>query len=237
MPSKNFKFPLNFWKLVVFTAQAFNLAVFAAGVTQVLPGLLLVIVSCCYACSAVVVAVAAVRLGLSTAKAVPKQVDLKATTEVRYELYCEACQMYVNESTKHCSRCEECIEGFDHHCKWLNKCIGRDNYRRFVLLVLSFEWMTWVLLASEVLALVHFDWDAASQQELLVVVLALNLFMNTVIAGAVGYLIGFHVYLAFKGMTTYDFLMRRARVLPSADEMDNGPQDLVATTRKPNQQK
>lgn len=28
-----------------------------------------------------------------------------------------------------------CIEGFDHHCVWLNRCIGGQNYQKFLVLI------------------------------------------------------------------------------------------------------
>ena len=36
------------------------------------------------------------------------------------KFYCEVCESYVNERTKHCGSCNRCVELFDHHCKWLN---------------------------------------------------------------------------------------------------------------------
>ena len=33
--------------------------------------------------------------------------------------------------------CDMCIARFDHHCSFLNVCVGKYNYRYFVLLLLS----------------------------------------------------------------------------------------------------
>ena len=34
------------------------------------------------------------------------------------------------------------MEDFDHHCKWLNNCIGGQNYSQFVALIASVFAMT-----------------------------------------------------------------------------------------------
>lgn len=39
------------------------------------------------------------------------------------------------DRTKHCGVCNRCVDSFDHHCNWLNNCIGRQNYGRFIVLL------------------------------------------------------------------------------------------------------
>ena len=31
--------------------------------------------------------------------------------------------------------CHQCVEVHDHHCVWVNNCIGRDNYRTFLVFI------------------------------------------------------------------------------------------------------
>ena len=31
--------------------------------------------------------------------------------------------------------CNKCVDVFDHHCKWLNTCIGKRNYKPFIVSV------------------------------------------------------------------------------------------------------
>lgn len=44
------------------------------------------------------------------------------------EYYCDVCQAYVGDRSKHCGDCNRCVELFDHHCKWMNNCVGAKNY-------------------------------------------------------------------------------------------------------------
>ena len=36
---------------------------------------------------------------------------------------------------RYCSKCKKMVPGLDHHCSWLNTCVGKSNYGRFLLVV------------------------------------------------------------------------------------------------------
>lgn len=51
--------------------------------------------------------------------------------------YCSLCEVEVLKYSKHCRVCDKCVDSFDHHCRWLNNCIGKRNYLRFFILMIS----------------------------------------------------------------------------------------------------
>lgn len=61
--------------------------------------------------------------------------EMEETDE--YEYYCDVCQSYVGDRSKHCGDCNRCVDVFDHHCKWMNNCVGDRNYKAFIVLISS----------------------------------------------------------------------------------------------------
>ena len=57
--------------------------------------------------------------------------------------FCNKCQIVRPPRCHHCSTCNRCILQFDHHCVWVNQCIGYNNYRHFVLMLLFFMLGCW----------------------------------------------------------------------------------------------
>ena len=51
--------------------------------------------------------------------------------------YCTTCEIYRPPRAVHCGICNCCIERLDHHCPWLGTCIGKRNYKYFIVFLTS----------------------------------------------------------------------------------------------------
>lgn len=115
--------------------------------------------------------------------------------------YCETCCIYRPPRTVHCAVCELCIEGFDHHCPWLGMCIGRRNYRYFLIFL---SLLCVQLLFSVSLCTAHL-YSLAQEEEWRGAVGSL---VTVSTAGALGIMVvalwGFHIYLCSVALTTYE---------------------------------
>lgn len=73
---------------------------------------------------------------------IPRQTDVDGTPCK----YCDTCNIYRPPRCKHCRFCDNCVEEFDHHCPWVGNCIGRRNYRNFLVFLFSLTALSYSIL-------------------------------------------------------------------------------------------
>ena len=158
--------------------------------------------------------------------------------EEKNERFCGLCSCPVHISSKHCIRCGRCTIGFDHHCKWVNNCIGSQNYRHFIYLVVvvEFYYLFLSLNFAYVLALLIYDkenyissgYDKTSTFFYFdACFIGLGIFFSTIISAFNGYLIAFHIYLKLKGLTTYQYIINKvaSKVRPTNKDLESKNQN------------
>jgi hypothetical protein len=95
---------------------------------------------------------------------------------------------------------------FDHHCMWINNCIGSGNYGWFMAMILA----TWVNLLVYIVAMAVLwqeqRWDDYQTQMIVVWVFAIVVCVFWVLLSN---LVVLHLYLIYKGLTTYQFIMQQ----------------------------
>eukprot|EP00359_Climacostomum_virens_P010688 CAMPEP_0204911180 /NCGR_PEP_ID=MMETSP1397-20131031/9581_1 /ASSEMBLY_ACC=CAM_ASM_000891 /TAXON_ID=49980 /ORGANISM="Climacostomum Climacostomum virens, Strain Stock W-24" /LENGTH=210 /DNA_ID=CAMNT_0052081641 /DNA_START=605 /DNA_END=1237 /DNA_ORIENTATION=+ len=136
-----------------------------------------------------------------------------------YNKLCKKCETHVQSSSKHCNTCSRCVNDFDHHCKWLNNCIGKANYKAFALLLVGFIALTAVQFVTAMFSLLRVSNLQTKERES-----AEDLYNDLrVHYGACGALIGlsvvpcvftcqlgfFHIWLRWKGLTTYEYILKK----------------------------
>ena len=152
-----------------------------------------------------------------------RQRELKANNEkfdpvwhdtgLPMDLYCNICDSYVQERTKHCGSCNRCCEEFDHHCNWLNNCIGTANYKNFRRLINAY----FLFKMSSLLLFVHLlakgmVKEEETESESVVILLWLQFAINIIAILFVTQLIYFHIWLVSKGINTFEYITYRREV-------------------------
>jgi DHHC palmitoyltransferase len=77
--------------------------------------------------------------GIVLDKEIPSHVPPDRVNQYRF---CDRCQVWQPPDGVHCPECNVCVAGYDHHCVWMGTCIGKRNYRQFVLFNMS--WLFYI---------------------------------------------------------------------------------------------
>ncbi|GBG27081.1 Palmitoyltransferase [Hondaea fermentalgiana] len=177
---------------------------------EVLPGVLYHVIGAVHGILAVMVIVFTLRCSLID----PEDQEEYPGNVPRQELsFCHICRHTVRKSSKHCRTCNKCVAGFDHHCVWIQQCIGSKNYTSFFWLLMTAT----VLLGLEALtglsALVLYTRSVlvATNERSHTIFVAVYFCVSLMATCAVLNLLIFHVRLSFRGETTYDYLVAKAR--------------------------
>ncbi|KAL6983432.1 putative protein S-acyltransferase 22 [Sarracenia purpurea var. burkii] len=134
--------------------------------------------------------------------------------------YCSLCEVEVFKYSKHCRVCDKCVDHFDHHCRWLNNCIGKRNYLKFFILMVSalvlliLQWSTGILvLICCFLERERFSVDVSSKlgssftEVPFVIVVAVCTILAMIATLPLAQLFFFHILLIKKGISTYDYII------------------------------
>ena len=132
--------------------------------------------------------------------------------------YCEACGFYRAPRVTHCSSCDTCMEKFDHHCPWLGTCVARRNYGIFLVFMMSLSLVTLGTIGVSIAHLALYTLNeynsgaATSMNQAIRQSLAGNIPVAIVCGICVVFmwfiigLTGYHSFLVFNGMTTYEHI-------------------------------
>lgn len=172
--------------------------------------------------------------------------DRSKQAHVIQDLHCYLCDVKVGPKVKHCGVCNKCVAGFDHHCKWLNTCVGQRNYWFFFVALISAILVVLMLLVVILFIFVQhylnphllrtapqFDAMLGNTTWLLFLPLApiktssaglltlafITVMLCTVCLLLLSHLLGFHLYLFYKGISTYDYVKKRRQM--QARKRDN----------------
>jgi hypothetical protein len=128
--------------------------------------------------------------------------------------YCKTCNEYMPFRTKHCKLCNKCVVGFDHHCLYLNTCVGQKNYKDFFVLISCASLMLAIQIGMSIALysssnLEEWVLNTRYFSSLQAYLTASIIFTVIVVGllGAVASLLGFHIFISIRGMTTFEWII------------------------------
>lgn len=157
----------------------------------------------------------------------------KYVLELNNEMdFCLICCSNIKSESKHCKACNRCVDGFDHHCIWVNNCVGKSNYNYFIYLIISFFIVSLInIIFLPIISINIFqqildiEKDYISIKVKLIVSLSL-LILDVIILVNMTYLILIHIYLKYKGISTYDYiLLKRSKAENISNQSSNSRED------------
>jgi len=132
--------------------------------------------------------------------------------------FCDTCKLYRPPRAHHCRDCDCCILEFDHHCPWTGTCIGKRNYRYFLLFIFmvqvcciynfSFSVIEYALLFHDPSAPVinfHLN-ELIDVRRYISLVIAIYSLLAFCVMCSLSFL---HIYLVSTGRTTYEHLKNK----------------------------
>lgn len=130
--------------------------------------------------------------------------------------WCKYCEWYVDRNAKHCRKCNRCTIKFDHHCKWFNNCVSQLNYKYFFTCVcfietrLCLEIVTIGILISNENKHANIKSHVLFENLTFLILLLfsiLHLVVCCILIIFVTQLLTFHIYLIYRGISTYDWII------------------------------
>merc|ERR1712130_149383 len=142
--------------------------------------------------------------------------------------YCHHCSLTVQIGSKHCWDCHKCVAIFDHHCPYLNTCIGGVNYRTFLVTIWCLFGLHVVMLVSSTYIFIQEFSHSVTPSYAMIVVIGCFVCVAVVILMLNWSLISLHVWLVWKGITTYEYLRGVKKPMPRPRAIDTKSKEIVS---------
>lgn len=125
-------------------------------------------------------------------------VSTQKTHLLRFK-FCNECCIYRPPRTSHCYECNVCVQRFDHHCPWIGVCVGKQNYKLFLIFLMSMAVLSLLIFGQSISGIVQ---AAKIGKGVDIAFNVINCLYSFLGIGFVGVLLSFHAVLSKNNLTT-----------------------------------
>jgi len=128
----------------------------------------------------------------------------------KYNLkFCYTCFIIRPPGSSHCRKCNNCVDKFDHHCPWIGNCIGKNNYKYFIIFIIYFNLLTFYCMFNTVSYIIEknkFYINNYNDKKLIIkneFMSFIIIILSIIICCFITTLLIYHLYFCCRNMTTY----------------------------------
>ena len=133
--------------------------------------------------------------------------------------YCPTCNIVRPPRSGHCNKCDNCVDTFDHHCGLIGACVGRRNFRYFLIFLYAMIGMAlWALVWSIFLAWVVYPTDDTVNKVFMIVIAI----ASSLTLCLLSYMGAHYAKLVSRGFTQREHLKRQALYPAGKNPYDDG---------------
>jgi hypothetical protein len=135
---------------------------------------------------------------------------------------CTICRHSKPIRTHHCRKCNKCVLKMDHHCPWVGHCIGKKNYKYYVLF-LSYTVLSLCDAVFASIQILYSSFQTKNYFLFSICIISITTIGQLLLMLAVGYLLVWHAMQLVHNCTTIEWYQAQKNSRQNSNKLAKFP--------------